>query len=367
MIRNIIFDWSGTLVNDLPAVLEATNYCFEQSGLPPLSEEEFRREFKLPFTGFYKKYLPDADPRQLEKWFHTRFAAIHAQSVVEIPQVREFLEFCKQAGMKRFVLSSVREDHFKIQANALGLADYFDDLYLGVWDKRDCIHRLLQKHQLRPDDTLFVGDMVHDVETAKHGGVYSCAVITGYTGLADLRESKPDWLVEHLGELLGLLRNGNGLIHKLDRAGECRFPIATVGALIYGLFGKVLMVRTRKWSDKWGIPGGKIEWNEGSEQALTREIQEETGLEIEDIRFVMCQDCIQPIEFYKPAHFLLLNYTCQMKRSVNGDPESLVRLNAEAQEFCWIQPQDALEQLPLNAPTELLLRKVLENQNLSQD
>ena len=44
MIRNIIFDWSGTLVDDLPAVLAATNFVFEQCGVEALTLEKFRAE-----------------------------------------------------------------------------------------------------------------------------------------------------------------------------------------------------------------------------------------------------------------------------------------------------------------------------------
>ncbi len=43
--------------------------------------------------------------------------------------------------------------------------------------------------------------MEHDIETAKHGGVHSCAVLTGYNTLEQLRAAKPDLIVEHLGEL----------------------------------------------------------------------------------------------------------------------------------------------------------------------
>jgi len=45
VIRNIIFGWSGTLVDDLPAVFRATNYVFGQAGLTELTIEEFRAEF----------------------------------------------------------------------------------------------------------------------------------------------------------------------------------------------------------------------------------------------------------------------------------------------------------------------------------
>jgi phosphoglycolate phosphatase len=57
--------------------------------------------------------------------------------------------------------------------------------------------------------------MQHDVETAKHGGVHSCAVLTGYNGLEQLRASEPDVIVEHLGELRQILeRDGLELKHE---------------------------------------------------------------------------------------------------------------------------------------------------------
>jgi 16S rRNA (cytidine1402-2'-O)-methyltransferase len=128
-------------------------------------------------------------------------------------------------------------------------------------------------------------------------------------------------------------------------------PVATVGALIYNARGEVLMIRTHKWSDLWGIPGGKIKTNETSEDALRREIKEETALDVRDIRFVFSQDCINSQEFYRSAHFILLNYTCVTEREA-------VTLNDEAEECRWITPEAALD-LPLNTPTRNLINTVL--------
>ena len=111
------------------------------------------------------------------------------------------------------------------------------------------------------------------------------------------------------------------------------------------------MVRTDKWSGKWGIPGGKIEYGETSEQALHREVAEETGLQIADIEFVLAQDCIDSGEFYRPEHFILLNYTCR----ASGDPD--VTLNEEAQAFRWMSETEAFT-LNLNQPTRTLLDAV---------
>lgn len=101
-----------------------------------------------------------------------------------------------------------------------------------------------------------------------------------------------------------------------------------------------------------GIPGGKIQRGESSETALRREIREETGLEIEDIRFVLSQDAIEPIQFFRPEHFILLNYTAVAC-------SNHVILNEEAEEFVWLEPARALG-CDLNHPTRFLLEALAD-------
>lgn len=127
-------------------------------------------------------------------------------------------------------------------------------------------------------------------------------------------------------------------------------PIATVGALIFNSAGEALMIRTHKWSNLWGIPGGKIKYGEPSIEALEREIMEETALRVDDIRFALAQDCIASEEFFREAHFVLLNYTC---RTTGTE----VTLNDEAEEYRWVKPAEALE-MELNTPTRILLEAV---------
>lgn len=349
VIRNVIFDWSGTLVDDLPAVWEASNHVFRQAGIPPLSLEEFRAEFQLPYRGFYERFLPEWPLEKLELWFHARFAECQ-DSVVPLPHARELLEFCSQQKLRLFVLTAVHPKPFATQAESLGFGTYFERIYAGVADKRARIAEILADNQLDPATTIFVGDMQHDIETARFGGIRSVAVLTGYNSLGQLREAQPDLIVEHLGEFRILLER-QGFQLRPAPSNVPRFPIATVGGLIRNDAGQVLLVRTNKWSGLWGIPGGKIEWGEPSEDALRRELLEETGLTVSDVRFVLVQDAIHPPEFYKDAHFLLLNYTCL------AAGEQTVRLNTEAQEFRWLEPGDVW-QLPLNTPTRILLEAV---------
>ena len=351
MIRNIIFDWSGTLVDDLPAVLKASNYVLTQSGKTAMSLEKFRAEFSLPFKKFYDRHTPDVPMDQLETWFHHEFGQSQ-DSVAELPHARAFLEFCRAEKIHTFLLSTVHGDYFETQCKVTGFDAFLDKPYTDVWDKREKIHEILRENNLKPDETLFIGDMEHDIETARHGGVHSCAVLTGYNTLEQLRAAKPDLIVEHLDELKRALVKNKFHLKPVQIEDNIEPPLATVGALIFNSKNEVLMIRTHKWSGLWGIPGGKIKRGESSLAALRREIMEETALKITDIKFVIVQDCISSKEFYRDAHFVLLNYTC---KCVAKNPR--VVLNEEAREFQWLKLA-AAKKLKLNKPTKILLEAV---------
>lgn len=132
------------------------------------------------------------------------------------------------------------------------------------------------------------------------------------------------------------------------------FPLVTVGGLLRDATGNVLLVRTRKWSGKWGIPGGKVELGETLEEAFRREIREETGLELRDPRLVMVQEAINHPEFFRPAHFVLVNYVADVAGARPG-----VTLNDEAEEFAWKPLDLALRDFTdVNQPTRALLEKI---------
>lgn len=340
MFRNLIFDWSGTLVDDLGPVLEATNAVLEKYAVAALDREGFRRAFRLPYRDFYAELLPDVPLEELEAHFRPAFDAA-VSPVTILPHAREKLEWCAALGIRCFVLTSMDSIAFERQMDQFGLRQHFEATYSGVLDKRDLIHRILETHSLAPAETAFVGDMTHDVETARHGGISSIAVLTGYNHAEILATVRPDLTVPDLGVLRELFA---------ARPPVSR-PVATVGALVHDGSGKILMIRTHKWSGLWGIPGGKIERGESSADALRREIREETALELDDIEFVLVQDCIDSPEFQRREHFILLNYLARATTTA-------VILNNEAEEFQWLTPAEALA-LDLNQPTRFLLDEVL--------
>lgn len=132
---------------------------------------------------------------------------------------------------------------------------------------------------------------------------------------------------------------------------ESGYPLACVGALVKGPSGRVLIVKTTKWTGHWGVPGGKIEWGETKEEALEREFAEEVGLELSNIRLVQIQDAVESPQFYKPAHFILIDFFADAASEA-------VTPNEEIAEWAWVEPERALE-YPLNTFTQTLVKKYL--------
>jgi phosphoglycolate phosphatase-like HAD superfamily hydrolase/ADP-ribose pyrophosphatase YjhB (NUDIX family) len=350
MIRNLILDWSGTLADDLTSVLSAVNGMLKAADKTELTRHEFKARFRLPYTEFFHEMLPGLPVERLQQLYLDHFPHSH-EGVTLLPHVAEFIWHAAATGRRMVVLSSAPAAHVEAQAAALGVWDAFEVMRCGVIDKREEIHALLESLGMRPDETAFIGDMRHDIDAGKAAGLTTLAVCTGYDSAEALLESSPDFLLRDLSHLPLLLGDcgsgGNG------------HPIATVGALILNRAGELLLIRTHKWSHRWGIPGGKIKRGETCEEALVREIEEETGLRLQDIQFVMVQDCVEPPEFQRSAHFLLLNYL-----ACCADEAPVVVLNEEAQAFQWLALPAALK-IDLNIPTRILVEECLRRGLLS--
>ena len=133
---------------------------------------------------------------------------------------------------------------------------------------------------------------------------------------------------------------------------EQQYPEPTVGALIFNPQGKVFLMRSHKWRGRWVLPGGHIELGERMEDALRREVKEETNLDIRDIEFICFQEFIYDERFWKRRHFIFFDYACKT--------DSMdVKLNDEAQEYLWVTLEEALK-MPVERYTEVVIEQCLD-------
>lgn len=137
-----------------------------------------------------------------------------------------------------------------------------------------------------------------------------------------------------------------------------RYPEPTVSAIIFNPEGKILLCKSHKWENKYVIPGGHIELGEKMEKALKREILEETGLDIYDIKLIGLKESIYSNTFHEKKHFIFIDYIC---KTYSSD----VTLNDESEQYEWINIEQ-IEHYDLGGFTKELLLK-LRNKNESEN
>ena len=135
------------------------------------------------------------------------------------------------------------------------------------------------------------------------------------------------------------------------------YPEPTTGALIFDREGRLFLMRSHKWKGKWVIPGGHVDLGEKIEDAVRREIKEETNLNVHDVEFVCFQEFIYGEGFWRRKHFIFFDFACKT------DSREVV-LNDEAQEYTWAS-LDELERLPIDPYTWNVIREYAKKKGLS--
>ena len=119
-----------------------------------------------------------------------------------------------------------------------------------------------------------------------------------------------------------------------------QYPEPTVGALIFNDKNQLLIVKTHKWKGKYTIPGGHVEMGEYLEDALKREIQEETGLNLIKANYLCYQEFVFDDSFWEKRHFIFFDFVCRVE-------DGVVQLNEEAQDYAWVDI-DKIDDYPVD-------------------
>ena len=119
-----------------------------------------------------------------------------------------------------------------------------------------------------------------------------------------------------------------------------QFPEPTVGALIFNDDDQLLIVQTHKWHGNYTIPGGHVELGEHLQEALEREIKEETGLKLSRANFLCFQEFVFDDCFWEERHFIFFDFICRVE-------PGKVQLNEEAEGYLWVG-LDKIEEYPID-------------------
>ncbi len=209
-LKAIIFDVSGTLLNDIHVVWKANSDAYEAVGLDGFQTlEEFREKFKMPVPDFHRENgVPEHLVETVDLAFRQAYPK-YADRVSIFPEVIDVLDALKRKQMLLGVASNIPSRFLREHLGEFGIDGYFDAV-VGQEDAEAQkpspapILAALKKLGVLPHEAMYVGDMEEDLRAAKAAETRVAAIVRdeGYHPLHRLQKHDPHYLITDLRELL---------------------------------------------------------------------------------------------------------------------------------------------------------------------
>ena len=184
-IRQVLWDWNGTLLDDLTYAIGVRNRTFPAFGLPRIgSVAEYHRQFTFPVRRYYERagVTDETFVAVAHAWM-----AEYVRGFDSVPlhgDAAEALSRFAAAGVRQAVLSATRRDMLESQIARFPIRHYFTDV-LGLSDiyarsKEAVGLDYLARCGVPAASTLMIGDTLHDAEVARAMGTGCVLVARGH-------------------------------------------------------------------------------------------------------------------------------------------------------------------------------------------
>ncbi len=191
---HVFWDWNGTLLNDLQASYLAVEDMLSARNLPSITIEQYRDYIDIPIIRFYEKVM-DVSKENIEQ-LSVEFNQLYDSYLGESPLSNgafEMLKKLSESGVKQYIFSSNSNALIKPYLEKFGISDYFeavlgaDDCHVG--SKTGRTFNYVKSNCIPPENSLFVGDMVHDSDAANAVGADCVLLSVGHQSESALKSS----------------------------------------------------------------------------------------------------------------------------------------------------------------------------------
>ena len=183
---HIIWDFNGTILDDLQICIDAVNKMLKIRDLPPIeSVDKYRELFGFPIKEYYRRCgfdfeLYDYETVLAPEWVKEYNDHEHETTLCE--GIEETLLRFKSAGLKQSVVSASKFDMLKKQIDRLGIGSFFLDTVgcdnFFAYGKEKILSEYVNGFE--KDSFLLIGDTSHDAEAAKEAGIDCVLLLTGH-------------------------------------------------------------------------------------------------------------------------------------------------------------------------------------------
>ncbi len=179
----VIWDWNGTIFDDLQISLDAVNYILENRALPPIGREEYYEYLDTPIIKFYQRALgrEDVPFEDISREFNVFYREnIHRAGLTAgvLPIIKELHEM----KVPQVIISASHISYIEEKLRELSMEMYFDKIIAAedyaAGSKLERAEKYMESSGIPRQGRVVIGDTCHDFLMAKTVGG-ECILLTG--------------------------------------------------------------------------------------------------------------------------------------------------------------------------------------------
>jgi phosphoglycolate phosphatase len=214
-MRYVVWDWNGTLLDDLTCAVSATNQLLDEFGLPRLTGvDAYHQVFRFPVRDYYADLGFDVSPEGNFDAASRRFLELYLAAARDCclhDGAAQTMAAVQAAGIGQVVISASEQGNLNAQLAPFGLDRWLEtarglsDIYAA--SKQAIAQNWLAEVGVPAEQVLFVGDSAHDYDIAASLGA-QCVLYSGGHQPRRHLEALPVAIIDDLREVVDLVRAG---------------------------------------------------------------------------------------------------------------------------------------------------------------
>ena len=183
-IQTVVWDWNGTLLDDVDICVTSINILLQKRKLPLLDKNRYRELFNFPVSAYYEQIGFDFSKEDYES-IADEFMEVyfnHLPVATLTKDVIDMLQLFTSAGQHQLIISAMRQEDLDASVFRYGIRSYFSGIY-GARDhfangKIGHARSVFGELSIDPRNALLLGDTCHDAELASALGCH-CILFSG--------------------------------------------------------------------------------------------------------------------------------------------------------------------------------------------
>jgi phosphoglycolate phosphatase len=193
--KHVIWDWNGTVLDDLDLCVDVANNLFSKKNIPTLTVDKYKSIFTIPVKNYYIAAGFDFEKESFEivgkEWMDEYEARKYECSLHN--GLLESMGKIQSKGIQQSLLSAYKQDRLNDMVEKFNLSKYLthivglDNIYAA--GKLHLGKKLMERLGNEHGETLMIGDTVHDYEVAKEIGSDCVLIASGHQNYDILSET----------------------------------------------------------------------------------------------------------------------------------------------------------------------------------